>query len=63
MASYWLRYEWSKNGKNLGTNMVNFNASSDEEAKEKAQQFMRDFRENDPPPDIKYIYLQTLREV
>ena len=63
MATYWFHYEWRVRGKTAGENSIKFNAASDGDARKKASDLLKEFRERRPGLDTRYFHVRILKEI
>jgi len=63
MATYWFHYGWRIKGKTGGENTIRFTVLSDEEARKKASDLLREYKRHHSDPDIQYFHVRILKEI
>ena len=63
MATYWLHYGWRVKGRTGGENSIRFTASSDEEARRRTEEILKEFQEKHSDPAIRYFHIRILKEI
>lgn len=66
MTIYEFHYRWVFDGRDGGENTQKFDASSDEEAKEKVQKLIKEHKKNILVPEtheLKFVFLRLMKEI